>query len=193
MCRDVLTVASVLLLVHLPAAAVAAQETERPPVQHRGFWISFGAGGGANFADFAEDNTLGGAGYVRLGGTITQNVLLGGEAGGWTRDIGGGTFSESGATAAVLFYPAGPGVFLKAGAGFAGWAWRTTAGSTTTTTTAAGFAGTVGVGYDVRLGTNLFLTPNLDFQYHTNESDNAVFANVSSGTVLLFTLGLTWH
>jgi hypothetical protein len=182
-----------LTFLCLPAATGMAQRADRPPVQHRGFWIGFGLGGGAAFADYAANNRAGLGGYVRMGGTLSRKVLLGGEAGGWARDIGGGTFSESGLTAVALFYPTGPGVFLKAGAGFAGWAWRFTAGSTTTTTTAGGFAATAGVGYDLRLGTNLFLTPSLDFQLHTNESDNAAFAGISSGTVLLFTLGLTWH
>jgi len=181
------------LILALPGATAAAQDDARPPVEHRGFWIGFGLGGGLNFADFAEGSRAGVGGYVRLGGTINPKILLGGEASGWGRDISGGTFSESGATAVVQFYPAGPGVFLKAGAGFAGWAVSTSSGSTTTTTTAGGFAGTLGVGYDLRIGTNLFLTPNLDFLYHSLESDNTAFANISSGAVLLFTLGLTWH
>jgi hypothetical protein len=187
------TFALTLTLLGFPAAAGWAQEADRPPVQHRGFWIGFGFGGGTNFADFAEGNRAGVGGYVRLGGTISQKFLLGGEAAGWGRDVGGSTFSESGVTAVALYYPAGPGVFLKAGAGFAGWAVSTSAGSTTTTTTAGGFAGTLGAGYDLRIGTNLFLTPGLDFLYHTMESDNSAFSNISSGAVLLLTLGLTWH
>jgi Outer membrane protein beta-barrel domain len=182
-----------LILLGIPAAPALAQEDARPPVEHRGFWIGFGAGGGMNFADFAEGSRAGVGGYVRLGGTVSPKILLGGEASGWGRDIGGGTFSESGGMAVVLFYPAGPGAFLKAGAGFAGWAVSTSVGSTTTTTTAGGFAGTLGIGYDLRIGTNLFLTPNLDFLYHTLESDNTAFASISAGAVLLFTLGLTWH
>lgn len=187
------TFALTLTLLGFPAAVGWTQEADRPPVQHRGFWIGFGFGGGTNFADFAEGNRAGVGGYVRLGGTISQKFLLGGEAAGWGRDVGGSTFSESGVTAVALYYPAGPGVFLKAGAGFAGWAVSTSAGSTTTTTTAGGFAGTLGAGYDLRIGTNLFLTPNLDFLYHTMESDNSAFSTISSGAVLLFTLGLTWH
>jgi hypothetical protein len=188
-----LGVALAVTLLGLSTSAGWAQEAERPPVQHRGFWIGFGLGGGTNFADFAEGNRAGVGGYVRLGGTISQKFLLGGEAAGWGRDVGGGTFSESGLTAVALYYPAGPGVFLMGGAGFAGWSVSTSVGSTTTTTTAGGFAGTLGAGYDLRVGTNLFITPSLDFLYHTMESDNAAFSNISSGAVLLFTLGLTWH
>ena len=75
----------------------------------------------------------------------------------------------------------------------AGWSASAQSGSTTTTQTAAGFAGTLGIGYDLQIGGNLFLTPNVDFLYHTISSENTAFADLSSGTVLLFTLGLTWH
>jgi len=51
----------------------------------------------------------------------------------------------------------------------------------------------VGVGYDLRIGSNLYLTPNVDFMYHTLESESAVFDGISSGPILMFTLGLTWH
>ena len=191
--RAARTLGLTLTLVGFPAASGWAQDADRPPVQHRGFWIGFGLGGGANLADFAEGSRAGVGGYLRMGGTISQKFLLGGEAAGWARDVSGGTFSESGLTAVALYYPAGPGIFLKAGAGFAGWSWSVSSGSTTTSTTAGGFAGTLGIGYDLRIGTNLFITPNLDFLYHTLESDNSAFSNIASGAVLLFTLGLTWH
>jgi len=188
-----LTPAVLLTLLILPAATAAGQDSDRPPVAHRGFWIGFGLGGGYNFSDFAQDNRAGVGGFLRMGGTVSQKVLIGGEVSGWGRDIGGGMFSEAGATAIVMFYPAGPGAYVKAGAGFAGWAVSTSVGSTTTTTTAGGFAGTLGAGYDLRIGNNLFLTPSLDFLFHTLESDNAAFPNISSGAVVLFSLGLTWH
>jgi hypothetical protein len=184
-------VAVAFLCLTLPGT-LRAQETQAPPA-HRGFWVAFGLGGGSNFADFAEGARAGVGGYVRLGGTISQKFLIGGEISGWGRDQNGSTFTESGMTAVALFYPAGGGLFLKGGAGFAGWASSAESGSTTSTTTAGGFAGTVGVGYDLRIGSNLYLTPNVDFLYHTMESESAVFDGISSGQVLMFTLGLTWH
>lgn len=179
------------LCLALPGV-VHGQEAQAAP-EHRGFWVGFGLGGGSNFADFAEGARGGVGGYVRLGGTISPKFLIGGEISGWGRDDDGATFTESGMTAVALFYPSGRGLFLKGGAGFAGWATSAESGSTTSTTTAGGFAGTVGVGYDLRIGSNLYLTPNLDFMYHTMESESSVFAGISSGQVLMFTLGLTWH
>jgi hypothetical protein len=183
------------LLVFSGATLSQAQEpagTARPEV-HRGFWIGFGLGGGTNLSDFAEGARTGAGGYLRMGGTLSQHVLLGGEIAGWGRDLGGATFTESGLTATIMFYPVGRGLFLKGGAGFAGWSTSASAGGTTTTSTAAGFAGTAGIGYDVQIGGNIFLTPNVDFLYHTLSSENTAWADISSGAVLLFTLGLTWH
>jgi hypothetical protein len=191
--HSLLPAALTLALVAVPAVGRAQEEAARPPVQHQGFWIGFGLGGGTNFADYADGSRAGLGGYLRLGGTVSRKLLLGGEIIGWGRDRDGTTFSESGITAVALFFPAGPGLFLKGGAGFAGWSASASAGSSTTTQTAGGFAATLGAGYDLQIGGNLFLTPNVDFLYHTMESEGSAFADISSGAVLLFTLGLTWH
>jgi hypothetical protein len=188
--RPASLVIALLCLTH--PAVLPAQEASGDP-EHRGFWVAFGLGGGTNLADFADGARAGAGGYLRLGGTISPKFLIGGEIAGWGRDIGGSTFTESGATAIAMFYPSGRGLFLKGGAGFAGWSISNASGTTTTTSTAGGFAGTAGVGYDLRIGSNLYLTPNVDFMYHTLESENSAFASISSGQVLMFTLGLTWH
>jgi hypothetical protein len=180
-----------VLFLGLPGL-VRAQGLQ-PVTEHRGFWAGFGLGGGSNLADFAEGARAGVGGYLRMGGTISPKFLLGGEVSVWGRDIGGSTFTESGLTAIAMFYPAARGLFLKGGLGFAGWSISDVAGSTTTTTTAGGLAAAVGAGYDLRIGSNLYLTPNVDFMYHTLESENSAFASISSGQVLMFTLGLTWH
>lgn len=181
------------VLLAWPTVARAQETTGAQEALHQGFWIGFGLGGGTNFADFADGVRAGPGGYLRMGGTLSQRVLLGGEISGWGRDIQGSTFTESGMMATIMFYPMGRGVFVKGGAGFAGWSTSASVGSTSTTTTATGFAGTVGAGYEVQIGGNLFLTPNIDFLYHTLSSDNTAWANISSGSILLFTLGLTWH
>jgi len=180
------SVAIAALCLALPGA-LRAQEAQAPPA-HRGFWVAFGLGGGSNLADFPAPAA---GGYVRLGGTISQKFLIGGEISSWLQLSLINNFTESGMTVVALFYPAARGLFLKGGAGFAGW--TSDAGSTTSTTTAGGFAGTVGVGYDLRIGSNRYLTPNVDFMYHTLESESAVFDGISSGPILMFTLGLTWH
>lgn len=186
-------VAIAFLCLALPGAVRAQEAAAAAAAEHQGFWVGFGLGGGSNLADYADDVRFGVGGYLRLGGTLSQKFLLGGEISGWGRDINGSTFTESGMTAIAAFYPAGRGLFLKGGIGFAGWATSAEVGGTTTTSTAGGVAGTVGAGYDLRIGSNLYLTPNVEFMYHTMESDNSAFSGISSGQVLMFTLGLTWH
>jgi hypothetical protein len=161
---------------------------------HQGFWIGFGIGGGVNLSDALDnDQLVGGSGYLRLGGTPSQRVLLGGEAVGWAASQLNDVASRSNAMFIVMFFPSeNGGFFIKGGVGAAAVARVTTA--TVQTETGLGLAG--GLGYDVRLGSNLYLTPNLDllFQYFDGEN----FAGLGLGkpntnSILTFTLGLTWH
>lgn len=54
---------------------------------------------------------------------------------------------------------------------------------------------TLGAGYDVRLGRNLYLTPNLDvlFQFIGAKNDPVLGRQPGASIIMLFTLGLTWH
>jgi outer membrane autotransporter protein len=82
------------------------------------------------------------------------------------------------------------GLYLKGGLGFASWSQASSSGPTTVTTTEGGFGATVGGGYDIQIGNNLFLTPNLDFLIQVVDSDTF---SATTGYLILFTLGLTWH
>jgi hypothetical protein len=166
-------IATALLLV-LTAAPALAQG------RHDGFWIGFGLGGGV-----ANDEG-GGAGYFRLGGTPSEKILLGGEAIAWVKSENNTTLSQGNATATILFYP-GPsgGFFLKTGLGFATVTATATSGNVTVTVTDNGFGTTFGAGYDIKLGRNIYLTPNADLLLQVISGETE--------TVVLFTVGLTWH
>ncbi len=70
-----------LLLLFLGSTA-QAQGRQR----HEEFWIGFGLGAGVNTAEELDDGQRGGgAGYLRLGGTLSQNILMGGELSIWGR------------------------------------------------------------------------------------------------------------
>lgn len=164
---------------------------------HQGFWIGFGLGGGVNLSEELDDDRLvGGSAYLRLGGTPSQRVLLGGEAVGWAAAQFNEVASRSNAMFIVMFFPSeNGGFFVKGGVG-AGTVARVAVGPPTTVQTETGLGTAVGLGFDVRLGRNLYLTPNLDwlFQYFDGES----FAGLGLGepntnSILVFTLGLTWH
>jgi hypothetical protein len=175
------------LILAFLAAPAAAQRRE---ARHDGFWIGFGVGGGSNLTNGYDDARLGGAGYVRLGGTVSPMLLVGGEAMGWVREQNSTTVSQGNLTATVMVYPVRRGFFLKGGLGFASWSQASPAGPGTLTVTEGGFGATLGGGYDLQIGTNLFLTPNVDFLLQVVDSE--VFA-ATTGYLILFTLGLTWH
>lgn len=180
---------SLLLTLTLLATTAGTAAAQRA-AEHQGFWIGFGLGGGSNLTKGYDDARLGGAGYLRLGGTVNQLLLVGGEAIAWVREQDNTTVSQGNLTASILLYPAHRGLYLKTGLGFASWSQAFSSGSTTTTTTEGGFGATFGGGYDFQLGRNLFLTPNLDVLIQVVNSDT--FQNTSA-YLILFTLGLTWH
>lgn len=174
----------------LAAGPAAAQQRSKPKDQdlpglrevqrHRGFWFSLGLGGGWEEFDFDFGNRgRGGAGYVRLGGTVSQQVLLGGEALAWFRDDEfGDAIERVNATFTAMLYPSRHGGwFLKAGGGVAG---NNRFGFEET-----GLGTTFGTGYDLRVGRNFYITPNVDVLVQFFEN--------STPSSLLFTLGVTWH
>ena len=81
------------LTLGLVAEAAAAQA---PDIHaHRGFWIGFGVGGGKNLSEGLDGKRVGGgAGYLRLGGTVSQRVLLGFDGTFWGRDESGNTIAR---------------------------------------------------------------------------------------------------
>ncbi len=179
--RSLGTVAVVAALLVTASAAEAQRES-----LHDGFWIGFGVGGGWFTQEGAADEAVGGgAGYIRLGGTVSERVLLGGEGNAWTQVEGNTTHSRSNATFTVYFYPARRGFFAKGGLGLASVSLETESGNTTTTTTDTGVGTTLGIGFDIRVARNFFITPNLDLLFQRiNEVEGAAF---------LMSIGVTWH
>jgi len=178
--RTLLIAGTALVLGIAPAGAQTPDDGPR----HQGFWIGFGLGGGLNLD--APDSKGGGAGYLRMGGTVNQQLLIGGDASAWARDVDGGTVSRGNATATVYFFPSTQGgAFLKSGLGFASARIEATSGNTTVTISEEGFGATFGAGYDIKVGRNFYITPNVDYlvQVINDETDS----------LLLLTIGVGWH
>lgn len=178
------------LLLALAATPVSAQRQ----AVHDGFWISFGFGGGTAFGDDAYDgdSKFGGAGFLRMGGSPSQQLLIGGEMIGWGTDQDNVVVGRGALMFTAMYYPSPRGGFyLKGGAGFAGRSSELTidlGGGTVATITDEGKGGIglgAGLGYDIQVARNFFLTPALDFVYTGTEGDGA--------SLLLFTVGATWH
>jgi hypothetical protein len=179
--RTALFTAAILTLA---GSSLAAQERPR----HDRFWFAFGLGGGWNtfnvdlepttrrwHIDF--DGPRGAAGYFRLGGTVNQHVLFGGEALIFWRE-NDNEIQRANVTASALIYPGSHGgLFFKGGFGVAAYEDHGREES--------GVGTTLGAGFDFRIGRNMFVTPNVDFMLQ-------LFEEHTSGS-LLFTLGFTWH
>lgn len=180
-----------LVLTACVLALGAAPVQGQDPHPHKGFWISFGLGGGVNVSDGLDGERLaGGAAYVRLGGTPHPQWLLGGEAIGWGRSVDGEQLARGNATFSVQFYPSrNTGFFVKGGVGGSSISVSTTSGSTTTITSEYGFGTTLGVGFDIRLARNFYLTPNLDWILQVFDAENLPGTN----SIILLTIGATWH
>jgi hypothetical protein len=170
--RRIVATAAAILLLGGPAAA---QVTPRGLVEvsdesgRRGFWVGLGLGAGGEAFDLRD-----GAGYsgelyrptisLRLGGTPSRYLRLGGEILGWIDDQGRRTESITSILFISQLYPApGTGFYLKGGLGLGRNEVDFDGGFGVGDT---GFAGLVGAGWEVRVGRRLYLNPVVDLVQH---------------------------
>jgi len=161
-------------LVCVVGSPARAQVTPRGLVEVRngdraGFWGALGLGAGGESFDLRD-----GAGYnaelyrptlsLRLGGTVSRQLRLGGEALAWVNDEAGRTETLSSFLFIAQYYPsASSGLYLKGGAGLGRNAVDFDDGSGVGDT---GFAGLLGAGWEVRVGRKVYLNPAIDLVGH---------------------------
>ncbi len=156
----------------------AGWEPMPPRSRRRGLW------GRVAIGTAMHSGVVGPAVQVRVGGTSSPHLLLGGDviASGARADGMQQLQATAGATA--LVYPSADGsLFVTGGMGAVVRGTEYSAGTVTNVGWHAGFAAHLGLGYDVPLGTSLAFTPNLEVLYQT----------ASSGIAFLLTVGLTWQ
>ena len=167
------SVLSLLVVTVLFATPTAAQRDHT----HKGFWMSFGAGGGW------MGNERSATTYFRMGGTPNKRVHFGAQLLHWWLDE---DVQHSSVTAMFALYPfyrttgrrsLFQEFFLKAGYGVAT--------AHCHSEDESGIALNLGTGFDLRLSRNFFVTPNLDYSVD--------FFAESTHTSLLFSLGFSWH
>lgn len=170
------------VMTALALVLVSAASAQGRPQTREGFWIGFGFGYGSLGFDCpgcGTDREGAASGYLKLGGTLSPKLLIGGETNGWTKDIQGTTVTAGNASAVVYFYPSATGgFFLRGGLGFA-------------TLDIGGFddsgvGGVIGTGFDIRMGTKTSIVPVLNFN----------FGSLSDGVsqnVLQLAVGVTFH
>jgi hypothetical protein len=153
-----------LALAALPVMQVQAQNRQEQPKNARhGFWFSGGLGWGSVGAECVGcrgDRSGGLSGAVRMGGTLGGGrFLLGGETNAWLHSQYGINQNIGFVSFVFVWYPSLSGAFfLKVGVG--GMYSRPAGGFTDVTATAP--AGSVGLGYDIRVAPNLSVTPYLN-------------------------------
>jgi Outer membrane protein beta-barrel domain len=177
---------SFALAVTALALGIGPLHAQHTQPAHEGFWIGFGLGVGSDLSSQAKGARGGGAGYLRMGGTVNPLLSIGGEVAAWGRTTNGTTVSRANAVGAVYFYPVqSSGLYLKSGIGFATAQAAVTGGGVTTTVSQNGFGATFGAGYEIPIGHNLVLSPNADLLTQIIKSH--------SESLFLLTIGLTWH
>lgn len=150
---------------------------------------------GADCAVCGNDRETGGAGYLRLGGTLSQSWLLGFEASAWAKSEAGLDQSIGAGHFIVQWYPSRSGaLYLKLGLG--GMSYITNDG--TDEYTATGGSGLFGIGYEIRLGRNMSVTPFLNSMAsgNTEIEQNGTVVGTNADfkiNMVQLGLGLTWH
>ena len=189
--------ASTLVALICASASVAAAQR---PQTREGFWISVGTGlGVATFgchgcSSFAgELKGLGQTAHLRLGGTFSEQVLVGLEVNAWTKSAAG-VRSAAGALSSVFYiYPRGPErFFFKLGLGPA--AYRSDDG--TNTFASLGYSLIGGVGWDFRIGRTVSITPLVNVTYGgigDYRRNRVLVANAFRQAWIEFGAGLTFH
>jgi hypothetical protein len=158
----------------LSPAAVDAQEPpegliEVPESRRRGFWLGLGLGAGGESFDASPGNGYSDVLYrptvsLRLGGTVSQHLRLGGEVLTWINDVGPAVESLSSALFIAQVYPfSSSGFYVKGGLGIGRNAMDFDDGFDEGDT---GFAGLLGAGYELRLGRRFYLNPTIDLVGH---------------------------
>ena len=149
---------------------------------HEGFWVGFGLGAGSLGVADATDRSTGVVGYVKLGGTINERLLIGAESNAWTKDESGVSLTHTNFSAVAYFYPSTTnGFFLKGGLGWS----RLSVGAGSISAAENGGGAVLGLGYDVSVGDSWSITPVLNFNGGAFEGGNTNISELS--------VGVTWH
>jgi outer membrane protein with beta-barrel domain len=191
-----LTAARVFAMVVACSCAASAARAQYPQ-RRDGFWIGFGLGyGTANVrCDICGSGPRkdGITGFVKVGGTPRRNLLIGGAVNAWSHSDGSVAESMTNVTASVYLYPdVNSGLFVTGGLGFANYHVNS---DPSFNGTGWGFTG--GVGYDIRVGRDVSLTPVVNYMYggvgDVNEAGFGAVRSQWNQNVVDFGLGVTFH
>lgn len=161
----------VLLIGGLTALAAIASDVQAQ--DRRGFWLGFGVSAGSGSCTqinprvdppvrrCSEARKLGPSGYVSVGGTMSQQVILGVELNGWMSS-NPDTVRQYGVISAIVqaFPSRNLPLYVKGGLGVGRYAEDTEGESLLS---AAGFSYLIGAGMEIPLRRSMALTPFVHF------------------------------
>jgi len=163
----------------VPSRAAATQ----PNRSRSGFWLNVGMGYGSLGCQDCIGREGSYSGGLALGGTLSQKVVIGVGTNGWYKSEGGVSLSAGTLTALIRFYPSSTGGFFLLGGLGVGTVRIEIAGFGSANETGGGAL--LGLGYDIRVGSNVSLTPYWNgFAVKTSNTD----ANIGQ-----IGLGITVH
>jgi hypothetical protein len=115
-----------------------------------------GAGFDRVFCEICDGSVQAGwSGYLRLGGTVSPRILLGGELTGWLAGREEATQSMGAVSFVAYWYPADTNLYLKGGGGVIGF--RSADGEDAVTSTT--FGPTLGLGYEQLVSPKVSIVP----------------------------------
>lgn len=164
-----------------PQTAQSQPETSAPvpsrPLTREGFWFNAGMGWGSVSCLDCYGRVSGGSGNLSLGGTINPKWLVGVGTTGFTRSIDGETLTAGSFDARFRFYPSlHNGFFLTFGGGLGH--------VESDGQTAYGGAAVFGLGYDIRVGRNVSLTPYYNGVGMANSGGDLNFNQLGLGVTI---------
>jgi hypothetical protein len=140
----------------------------------KGFWFNGGLGYGIFGCRGCDGRTGDLSGGLALGWSLSQKVLLGVGANGWSMSENGGNLSAGILGAVIRLYPSATGRFFLLGGFGVGAIHGKRSGLEGETQT--GYGGLVGLGYDILVGNSVSLTPFWNgFAANTPETDFSVW------------------
>jgi len=143
---------AVLMLGLIALAIPSAAEAQ----SREGFWFNMGLGYGSLGCENCDGREGGLSGALSLGTSINSRFLVGVGTNGWTKEEEGARLTVGSLTAQVRFYPSETGgLYFNGGIGMG--QVRVSAGGISVSETGA--AAVLGMGYDIRVGSNMSITP----------------------------------
>lgn len=152
-----------------------------------GVWFTFGGGWATLDCTVCEGEGSGLAGDLALGGTLSENALLGLAASFWKSDvthenppgvITRGTQMVAAFTPVLRFYPRSGGRLFVAGGVGPGLVIDTSSKGH------SGLAGRIGIGYDARIGQKTHVTPFLNTVWRSARSSPCRHTGATAATPL---------